>query len=68
MNVFRTFVENFIAFPSVVTEIPGVSEKSDEFKSCIFRGVLGLECRIGYQMKTCSKIFCLSGDPPHAVT
>ena len=45
--------------------IPGVSEKSDEFKSCIFRVVLGIECRIGYQVKACSKIFCLSGNPPH---
>ena len=45
--------------------LPGVSEKSDEFKSCIFRVVLGIECRIGYQVKAYSKIFCLSEDPPH---
>ena len=45
--------------------LPGVSEKSDEFQSCIFRVVLGIECRMGYQVKAYSKIFCLSGNPPH---
>ena len=48
--------------------LPGVSEKSDEFKSCIFRVVLGIERRIGYQVKAFSKIFCLSGDLPHGFT
>ena len=51
-----------------VNKIPGVSEKSDEFITCIFRVVLGIECRIGYQVKAYSKIFCLSGNPPHLLT
>ena len=46
-----------------------VSQKSQtNLKSCIFRVVLGKECRIGYQVKAYSKIFCLSEDPPHGVT
>ena len=48
--------------------LPDVSEKSDEFITCIFRVVLGIERRIGYQVKACSNIFCLSGDQPHGVT
>ena len=49
-------------------KVPGVSEKSDEFITCIFRVVLGIERRMGYQVKACSKIFCLSGNPPLGVT
>ena len=56
------------AISNVESNIPGVSKKSDEFKSCIFRVVLGIECRIGYQVKAYSNIFCLSEDPPHGVT
>ena len=48
--------------------IPGVSEKSDEFITCIFRVVLGIERRMGYQVKAYSKIFCLSGNPLLGVT
>ena len=48
--------------------IPGVSEKSDEFITCIFRVVLGIERRMRYQVKACSKIFCLSCNPPLGVT
>ena len=48
--------------------IPGVSEKSDEFITCVFRVVLGIERRMGYQVKACSKIFCLSENPPLGVT
>ena len=29
---------------------------------------MGIERRIGYHVKACSKIFCLSGNPPLAVT
>ena len=47
---------------------PGVSEKSDKFITCIFRVVLGMERRMGYQMKAYSKIFCLSEHPPYGVT
>ena len=49
-------------------ELPGVSEKSDEFITCIFRVAFGIERRMGYQMKACSKIFCLSENPPLGVT
>ena len=42
--------------------------ESDEFITCIFRVVLGIERRMGYQVKACSKIFCLSGNPPLGVT
>ena len=52
----------------IIYIIQGSSEKSDEFKSCIFRVVLGIECRMGYQVKACSKIFCLSENPLHGVT
>ena len=46
----------------------GCLRKVSEFENCIFRVVLRIECRIGHQVKACSKIFCLSEDPPHGVT
>ena len=48
---------------SDIRQIPGVSEKSDEFITCIFRVALGMERRMWYHVKACSKIFCLSGNP-----
>ena len=44
-------------------QLPGVSKKSDEFKTCIFPVVLVIEPRIGYQVKACSIIFSLRADP-----
>ena len=57
-----------IQFNPAFDLVPGVSEKSDEFITCIFRVVLGMERRMGYHVKVCSKIFCLSGNPPLEVT
>ena len=42
-------------------------EKSDEFITCIFLVVLGIERRMGYQVKACSNIFCLSENLPLGV-
>ena len=62
------FEREWCCVSTFISLLPGVSEKSDEFKTCIFRVVLGIECRIGYQVRAYSKIFCLSEDPPHGVT
>ena len=48
--------------------VTGVSEKSDEFITCIFRVVLEIKRRMGYQVKDYSKIFCLSGNSLLGVT
>ena len=63
VRVLAVLVSHFF-----VCVVPGVSEKSDEFITCIFRVVLGIERRMGYQVKACSKIFCFSGNPPLGVT
>ena len=60
MQAFALWIFYFI--------LPGVSEKSDEFITYIFRVILGIERRMGYQVKACSKIFCLSDNSLLGVT